>query len=192
MRTSLDDNPNRSAELTKTCPLRVDNRSLPSLGGSTMRIITSIRRPATLPLLDPAQPTPSPARILLLSYPSLQALTILTCLVASCLQFRTYTLSLHRPGAISDADFYSNLQSVLMQLLTTYTGLVPTVRSSSVQGFVSVFWVSLLSIAGVVLNLVAAGIFFHDEAMAPLLGFFRERGASHCRTSAGNLRRGRA
>lgn len=34
------------------------------------------------------------------------------------------------------------------------------------------FWVSLLSIAGLVLNFVSLGIFFHDDAMAPLLGFF--------------------
>lgn len=59
-----------------------------------------------------------------------------------------------------------------MQLLTTYTGLVPTIRSKSVRGLVSVFWVSLLSVAGLVLNFVSLGIFFHDDAMAPLLGFF--------------------
>lgn len=40
------------------------------------------------------------------------------------------------------------------------------------RGLVSVFWVSLLSIVGLVLNFVSLGIYFHDDAMAPLLGFF--------------------
>lgn len=56
-------------------------------------------------------------------YPTLQALTILTCLVACTLQLRAYALSPHGPGTLSDPDFYGNLQSVLMQLLTAYTGL---------------------------------------------------------------------
>lgn len=107
-----------------------------------------------------------------MSYPSLQALTIVTCIAACCIQFRSYILSPHTPGDINSPDFYNNLQSVAMQLLTTYTGLMPTIRSKSVRGLVSVFWVSLLSVAGLVLNFVSLGIFFHDDAMAPLLGFF--------------------
>lgn len=81
-------------------------------------------------------------------------------------------LSPHSPGSVSAPDFSNNLQAVLMQLLTTYTGLVPTVRSKAVRGLVSVFWVALLSVAGVVLNLMAVGVYFQNAAMAPLLGFF--------------------
>lgn len=59
-----------------------------------------------------------------------------------------------------------------MQLLTTYTGLVPAIRSKTLRGLISVFWISFLSVAGVVLNFAAVGIYFHDGGMAPLLGFF--------------------
>lgn len=159
-------------EPARVCPLRLEDRSLTSLSGSTLRILTSTNKPAPLTHLNSSPSKPSPASLLILSYPSLQALTILTCIVACCLQFRAYVLSPHSPGAVDDADFYNSLQSALMQLLTTYTGLVPTVRSKSVRGLVAIFWVALLSIASVVLNVLAMGVYFHDDAMAPLLGFF--------------------
>ncbi|CAN8099208.1 unnamed protein product [Discula destructiva] len=159
-------------EPVKTCPLRLEHRSLTSMSGSTIRYVTSINRSDTRPLLNPTKSNPSSAKLLALSYPSLQALTILTCTVACCLQFCSYILSSHSPGATSEPDFYNNLQSVVMQLLTTYTGLVPAIRSKSVSGFVSVFWVFLLSVAGVLLALFDVGIYFHDSAMASLLGFF--------------------
>ncbi|KAJ4397090.1 hypothetical protein N0V93_001314 [Gnomoniopsis smithogilvyi] len=156
----------------KTCPLRLPQRSATSLlSGSTLRITTSMDISDPLGL-EPRQSVTLPARHLLLSYASLQALTIVTCITACCIQFRSYILSTHTPGDINSPDFYNNLQTVSMQLLTTYTGLVPTIRSKSVRGLVSVFWVSLLSIAGLVLNFVSLGIYFHDDAMAPLLGFF--------------------
>lgn len=157
----------------KTCPLRIPQRSTTSLlSGSTLRITTVMDNYTEPHPLNRNQVTPSAARHLLMSYPSLQALTIVTCIAACCIQFRSYILSAHNPGDINSPDFYNNLQSVTMQLLTTYTGLVPTIRSRSVRGLVSVFWVSLLSITGLVLNFVSLGIFFHDDAMAPLLGFF--------------------
>lgn len=161
-----------SAGVIKTCPLRIPQRSLTSLtSGSTLRVTASIDTTETL-LIEPSQSTTSPASHLILSYPSLQALTIITCIVACCIQLRSYVLSTHAPGEVNSPDFYNNIQSVSMQLLTTYTGLVPTIRSKSVRGLVSVFWVSMLSIAGLVLNFVSLGIYFHDDAMAPLLGFF--------------------
>ncbi|KAJ4422786.1 hypothetical protein N0V82_002565 [Gnomoniopsis sp. IMI 355080] len=156
----------------KTCPLRLPQRSATSLlSGATLRITASFDT-SEIHLLGPSQAAIPSASHFLLGYPSLQALTIVTCITACCIQFRSYILSSHTPGDVNGPDFYNNLQSVSMQLLTTYTGLVPTIRSKSVRGFVSVFWVSLLSITSLVLNFVSLGIYFHDHAMAPLLGFF--------------------
>lgn len=161
------------AGVSKICPLRLPQQSFtPLLHGSTLRIAASIDTQSTLSV-EPGQSTArSSSRLFMISYPSLQTLTVITCIVACCIQLRSYTLSTHTPGEVSDPDFYNNLQSVLMQLLTTYTGLVPTIRSKSVRGFVSVFWISLLSIAGLVLDFVSLGLYFHDDAMAPLLGVF--------------------
>lgn len=98
------------------------------------------------------------------------------CIVACALQVRSYALSSHEPGGLDDPDFYNNLQSILMQLLTTYTGLVPAVRGGEGRTrrglLVSAFWLSFLSVAGAVLNFAAAGVYFRDGAMAPLLEFF--------------------
>lgn len=136
-------------------------------------------------ILTPSNPsTTSPATFLLTGYPTLQALTFLTCVAACAIQLRSYALSPHGPGALGDPDFYANLQSVLMQLLTTYTGLMPALRrhhhhhhASSTRStmwwmLASAFWLAFLSVAGAALNFAAAGVYFLDGALAPLLGFF--------------------
>ncbi|KAF3762588.1 hypothetical protein M406DRAFT_72578 [Cryphonectria parasitica EP155] len=151
-------------------------RSFTSLSGSTFQTFTldtaeSSKDHAALALRLGRCRLP-PVHLLLLSYPTLQGLTIITCLICCSLQFRSYTLSPHGPGDLNGSDFFNNLQSVLMQLLTTYTGLVPAVRTPPLSGRVSIVWISLLSIAGLVLNFAALGTFFHDNALAPLLGFF--------------------
>lgn len=170
----------------KPCPLRLSSGTLitTSLQGSDLELVAHIttpipttqRSPPARPLLLPTGTTPT-NHLLLLGYPTLQALTFLTCVVACVLQLRAYALAAHEPGALDDADFYNNLQSILMQLLTTYTGLVPVARGSPRRRrrrglLASAFWLAGLSVAGAALNFAAVGAYFRDGALAPLLGFF--------------------
>lgn len=150
---------------------------------ATATTMTSVNRHPTAEthIYEPTTPNTSPARFFLLSYPTLQAVTILVCLIATTLQLRAYALTTtstssssptSQAGTLDSSDFYSNLQSTLMQSLTTYTGLVPAIRVRALRGLISVLWVSLLSVTGLVLNFAALGIYFHDAGMAPLLSFF--------------------
>lgn len=154
-----------------------------SLWSATATTMTSVNRHPTAEthIYEPTTPNTSPARFFLLSYPTLQAVTILVCLIATTLQLRAYALTTtstssssptSQAGTLDSSDFYSNLQSTLMQSLTTYTGLVPAIRVRALRGLISVLWVSLLSVTGLVLNFAALGIYFHDAGMAPLLSFF--------------------
>lgn len=161
------------------CPFRGPARSLTSRTGSTITHVFSTsttldRHPtAETHIYDPVTPDISPTRFFLMSYPTLVTVTFLVCLVATSLQLRAYALSQpHVAGHVDDSDFYNNLQTTLMQSLTTYTGLVPAIRVRALRGLISVLWVALLSVAGLVLNFAAMGIYFHDAGMAPLLGFF--------------------
>lgn len=167
---------NNYQDQKKPCPLRLPERSTTCLTGSSVHYMTTGLdvRPATADTLvtEHIHPNASPFRVFLTCYPTLVVMTFLTCLVACCLQFRSYVLSPHGPGRSNNPDFYNNLQSTLMQLLTTYTGLVPAIRNRTLRGLISVLWVSGLSVAGMVLNFAALGVYFHDEGMAPLLGFF--------------------
>ncbi|KAJ9142083.1 hypothetical protein NKR23_g7380 [Pleurostoma richardsiae] len=137
---------------------------------------------------------------LLLSYPTLRNLTFLVSLASCCLQFRAYVVASHLPGSPSDPDFYTAVQSLLMQLLTTYTGLAPTAAAArlavpvvdsevalpdggtdedtastkkrSAGRTVSALWVALLCAAAVVLNFTSVAVYVRDAAASPLLGFF--------------------
>lgn len=172
---------NQSYDLYKpkdpgTCPFRGPDRSFSSRTGSTLRVLSTLDRHPTAEthIFEPASMGTSPARFFLMSYPTLQAVTMIVCLVAASLQLRAYALAApaRAAGHLGDPDFYNNLQATLMQSLTTYTGLVPAIRVRALRGLISVLWVSLLSIAGLVLNFTAMAVYFHDSDMAPLLGFF--------------------
>lgn len=167
-----------SSSSTTICPFRGSGRSFTSTTtGSNILVISTLDRHPTAEthIVEPISSDISPTRFFLMSYPTLQAVTILVCLIATSLQLRAYALSSTPSkvaGHLSDSDFYNNLQSTLMQSLTTYTGLVPAIRVRALRGLISVLWVSCLSVAGLVLNFAAMGIYFHDAGMAPLLSFF--------------------
>lgn len=116
----------RRASITSwtSCP-----SSEPSASASTNTDTHSIYEELPHRYTSPSSSSSSPYRVFLLSYPTLQALTLLTCIATTCLQFRAYTLSPHAPGTLNAPDFYNTLQSVLMQLLTTYTGLSASVST---------------------------------------------------------------
>lgn len=170
--------PKDQSSSSGSCPFRGLGRSFTArtTGSSTtfhlISTLDSRHLTAETHLYDPATPDISPTRFFLMSYPTLQAVTILVCLIATSFQLRAYALSSSSPGRLGDSDFYNNLQSALMQSLTTYTGLVPAIRVRALRGLISVLWVSLLSVVGLVLNFAAMGIYFQNAGMAPLLSFF--------------------
>ncbi len=120
------------------------------------------------PLLSP--PSCSPARCQ--SYSALRNLTFLISLLACALQVQGFMVSQHGPGRIGSPDFFNTLQTLFMQLLTTYTSLIPAIRNQTLRGFHSGFWIALLCISCLVLNIASVAVFFSDVALGQLLSFF--------------------
>lgn len=85
------------------------------------------------------------------------------------------------PGLPSDPDFLTNLQTFFMQVLTTYTSLVPALRaellvlpddSSFAAVAAAVFWTALLAVATLTLNVASVALYTYRAPLAPLLSFF--------------------
>jgi hypothetical protein len=111
------------------------------------------------------------------SYPALRNLTIIFSLVSCSLQIRSFNLDIQSQDLDTEPEFYTNLQTFFMQVLTTYTSLVPAIRTSRAvlrdgDAITSVFWIALLSVAALGLNIASVAVFSYCAALAPLLSFF--------------------
>ena len=107
-----------------------------------------------------------------------RAILALTCLVsitACSLQFYSFitTQQVHgrQYGSIRDADFLTNIQQSLMQLLTLYTSLVPALRTQTLRKRYAL-WPWVLSFSGGILGVVSTAIYPCFTTMSPLLGMF--------------------
>lgn len=168
-------------------------RTPTNLSGSTLRSLSLLQGSAAESVIVEPSPTGSPfinlvvlvntnfpsshpvSTLLTLNqgYPTLRNLTFFTSLIACALQAHAYSAAtLTAGGAPTDPDFYTGLQSMLMQLLTTYTSIVPAVRSRALRGAASVFWVALLSAAAVLLNVASVAVYVYDTSLSPFLSFF--------------------
>jgi len=110
-----------------------------------------------------------------LSDRAILALTWLVSIAACSLQFYSFitTQQAHgrQHGSVHDADFLTNVQQSLMQLLTLYTSLVPALRTQTLRRRYAL-WVWALSVSGCMLGIVSAAIYPCFTAMSPLLGMF--------------------
>lgn len=96
--------------------------------------------------------------------------------MAACsLQFYAFvtTQQVHgrQYGSVHDADFLTNMQQSLMQLLTLYTSLVPALRTQTLRKRYAL-WAWVLSFSGCILGVVSTAIYPCFTTMSPLLGMF--------------------
>lgn len=106
------------------------------------------------------------------NYPALRNLTFIISLLSCALQISSFFHSSQAGGVIGDSDFLTNLQTFFMQLLTTYTSLVPAIRIHLLRNFASAFWVSFLCVATFGLNLASVVVYTYRAPLSPLLSFF--------------------
>jgi hypothetical protein len=99
----------------------------------------------------------------------------LTCLIgvaSGILQTRAFDTSFRtagkKSGETTDADFFTNLQTTLMQLLGLYTTLIPALKYQYVT---YPFWAWTFAAGSFVCSVVSIGIYFWFAALAPLVAF---------------------
>jgi hypothetical protein len=99
----------------------------------------------------------------------------LTCLIgvaSSILQTRAFDTSFRiagkKSGKTTDADFFTNLQTTLMQLLGLYTTLIPALKYQYVT---YPFWAWIFAAGSFVCSVASIGIYFWFAALAPLVAF---------------------
>jgi hypothetical protein len=81
------------------------------------------------------------------------------------------------PGSVTDPDFFTTLQSTLMQLLGLYTSLLPALRHEAIRNYYQ-SWAWALSFFSAACSIAASVTYVFFPVLAPLLGFLGTAGQS--------------
>ncbi|MCJ1406850.1 hypothetical protein MMC19_000920, partial [Ptychographa xylographoides] len=101
---------------------------------------------------------------------ALQAVTGIVSIASCIVQTQAFFLStqLHgqSTGRASDPDFYSAMQTFLMQTLALYTALAPTLRSTGPRYG---FWTCLLSALSLASSIASLAVYPSFPTLSPLV-----------------------